>query len=91
MLEQMAVIDECPHDVGIAKIHAQLDARIGGAAPVPVRDVYGVPEESVIDANSVSADKKKMDLVDVESMKLAGAVLDDPVLNIALMDDDIGR
>ena len=33
----------------------------------------------------------EMDLMDVEGVQLAGAIFDDPILDVALRDDNVGR
>ena len=87
----MAVVDEGADRIWIAKIHTQLDAWVRAAFSIPIGNVYGVAKKRVIYGGAIPADKKKMDLVDVKIVQLVRAVLDRPVLDIALMDDDIRR
>ena len=87
----MAVIREDANCVGIAEVHAQPNAGVGRALSVPVGDVDGVAQERFVDGHSVPGKHQEMDLMDVESVKLRGTVLDDPVFYISLLSDDVRR
>ena len=89
VLEQVAVIHECADRVGIAKIHAQPHARILERAAVEVRDVHGIAQERLVDRHARPVEQQKMQLMDVEGVQLGRAVLDDPVLDVALADHDV--
>ena len=89
MLEDVAVVDERADDVGIAKIHAQPHAGIGQHPAVEVGDVHGIAQEGFVDGNSGPLAQLKVELVDMEIVQLHRAVLDDPVFDVTLPDDDI--
>src|SRR5580704_12733665 len=89
VIEQMAVVRERADGGGIAKIHAQLDGRVVVHFRRPVGDVDRVAQEWLVHGNPEPIDDLEMDLVDMERVKLARMVLDDPVLDIALVCDEI--
>ena len=81
MFQQVTVIDECADGAGITEIHAQLHARKLVAVAVPVSHVHRVAKIRLIQRDSVPLPQNEVDLVNVKSMQLLGAVLDDPVLD----------
>src|SRR5580658_9733506 len=85
----MAVVQKRADDVGIAKVHAQFYAGKLGTGAVPVGDVDGIAQEGLVDRDAVPFLEHEMDLVDVEGMQFARAIFDDPVLDVALGDDDV--
>ena len=89
MLQDMAVVGECPDDVRAAKVHAQFQARIGFGEPVPIRNIDRVPKGDVFVGSSISLDHQKMELMDMKGMRLTASILDDPILHIPLMDYDV--
>ena len=91
VFQQMAVVEERADDIGIAEVHAQLDAGKLGTGAVPVGDVDGVAEEGLVDGDAVPFLEHEMDLMDVEGVQFARAIFDDPVFDVALWDDDVWR
>src|SRR5215470_14553613 len=87
MLKQVAVVRKGAYDTGGAEIHAQLDARVFGGLAVPKGDVNGVAEKGFVRRRVETFDQQEMDLVDVEGVQFERAILDDPVLDVALVDD----
>ena len=57
---------------------------------VEVRHVDRVAQKWLVDGHTRPIDQQEMDLVDVEGVQFVRAVLDDPVLHVALLDDDLG-
>ena len=90
VFEKMAVVEKRADDLGIAKIHAELDAGKLRAGAVPVRDIDGVAQEGLVERDAVPFLEHEMDLMDMEGVQFARAIFDDPVLDIALGDDDAG-
>lgn len=84
------MIDEGSDGAGLAKIHAQLHARIHWAVSIPVRDVDCVSEVGLVHRNSIPFQQLKMQLVDVEVVQLLRAVFNDPVFDVALPYDNVG-
>ena len=68
VFQQVAVVEKRAYDIGIAEIHAQLDARKLGTDAVPVGDVDGVAQEGLVDGNAVPFFEHEMDLMDVEGV-----------------------
>src|SRR5580698_1545798 len=89
VLEQMTVIDQRADGVRISKVHAQPHARILKRPAVVVGHINGVAQEGLVDGHAVKAHQNELQLMDVESVQFAGAILDDPIFNIAMLDDDI--
>ena|SRR5580692_6897728 len=87
----MAVIDESADDVGISEIHAELYARKCWAGAIPEGDVHYVTQERLVDRGAVNFSQQKMDLMDVESVQLLRAILDDPVFYVTQLHGHIGR
>ncbi len=90
VLQNVAVVDKGSDDVGIAEVHAHLDAGIRAAA-VPVRDVDGIADRGIVDRLAIDRENLEVNLVDMEDVIFRGAVLDDPVLDGARVDDDVRR
>lgn len=90
VLQKVAVIHEGADDAGIAKVHAQFDAGILRRGAIPIGDVDGVAEIGFLNGDPIPFRQEKMDLMDVEGVEFGGAIFDDPVFNVALMDDDVG-
>src|SRR5580700_693127 len=89
MLQEVAVIDKGADDVRIAKIHAQPHARVLQRAAVVVGDIDGIAQKRLVDRDAGPRDKLEMKLMYVKIVQFRRAVLDDPVLDIALLDDNI--
>src|ERR1700693_4421824 len=85
----MTVIEESADQFWIAKIHPQLYRWILGGLAVIERDIDGVTQEGFVHRNSKPFHHKEMNLMNVEGMQFIGAVFDDPVLNLALLYDDV--
>src|SRR5271168_3519197 len=85
----MAVVRKGADGGRIAKIHAQLDGWVVVHFRRPVGDVDRIAQEGLVHGNPEPVDDLEMNLVDMERVKLARMVLDDPVLDIALVYDEI--
>src|SRR5271156_2424503 len=85
----MAVIDESADRIWIAKIHAQADAGILQVRGAVEGDVDGVAQERLVDGDSIPSQQHEVQLMDVEGVQFRGAIFDDPILYVALRDDDI--
>lgn len=85
------MVDERADDVRIAKIHAKPHAGIAQHPAVVVGDIHGIAQERLVDGKAGPFTQLEVQLVDMEIVQLRRAVLDDPILDVALPRDDIGR
>ena len=83
------MIDEGADDVWIAKVHTQPHARVLQRPAIVVRHVDRIAQKGLIDRSTRPVPQLEMELVYVEIMQFGRAVLDDPIFDVALLDDDI--
>ena len=83
VLKNVAVIEKRPHDVGIAKIHAQLHAGIRTRA-IPIRQIDRVAQCAVIHRLAIDLQHAEVDLVNVEDVIFLRPILNRPILHRAL-------
>src|ERR1700677_1581465 len=88
MFEQMTVIDKCAHYVGISEVHPERHTWIPRALPVPIWNIDDVPQEGLIDCDSIPLRQKEVNLVNVKCMHLWRAIFDYPVFDIPLSGRD---
>src|SRR5271170_4368983 len=53
VFQEMAVVDESAHDVGVAEVHLQLDGGVLRALSVPVRNVNRISQKRFIERNAI--------------------------------------
>ena len=87
----MTVVDESADCIRVAKIHAQFDAGILKVSAVVIRHVDGVAKKRLVYRNSGPFEHHEMNLMDVERVQFRGAILDDPILDVALLHHDVGN
>ena len=87
----MTVVDESADCIRVAKIHAQFNAGILKVPTVVIRHVDGVAEKGLVYRNSGPVEHHEMNLMDVERVQFGGAILDDPILDVALLHYDVGN
>ena len=71
MFQKMAMIDECAHRIGVAKVHAQANARVSKRAAIVVGHVDGVAQNVFLDRRSHIVEQQKMQLMNVKSVQFA--------------------
>src|ERR1700691_2745064 len=75
--------------IRIAKIHPQSNAGIFKSFAIVVRNVDGVAKKRFVYCCAAVIEQHEMQLVNMEGMKFAGPVFDDPILHRSLFRDDV--
>jgi len=83
------MVRERANYVRISKIHSQRNARIGTALSIAKRHVNRISEKGIIHRNPERLRVEKMDLMNVEGVQFIRTILDDPILDVALLDHNV--
>ena len=83
------MINESTHRIRIAKIHAQLDARIYQHVVFVIRHVNGIPEKWLVHWLSKVIEQQEVQLMNMEGVQFVGPILDDPIFHGSLLRDNV--
>src|ERR1700678_800871 len=75
--------------IRITKIHSQSNARIFKSLAVVVRNVDSVAKKRLVHSRAAVIEQQEVQLVNMERMKFAGPVFDDPILHRSLLRDNV--
>ncbi len=85
------MVNKVANRVRITKIHPKCDAGKCESFVVVVRDVDGIAKKRLVYGLAAIFKQHEMQLVNMECVKFAGTVFDDPVLNCSLLHNNVGN
>ena len=85
------MVNKVANRVRITKIHPKCDAGKCESFVVVIRDVDGVAKKGLVYGLAAIFQQDEMQLMDMECVKFAGAVFDDPVLDGSLLHNNVGN